>query len=150
MYCKIMIAKTAILPFLHLHVDPMICKNHAKMLRCCYIGRVLIVLRVEFPCDDAIHSKWTRAVIPKWHFVRLKGAIGAFLKHFESDCFITKEVYTFDTTYEYWETSLSFVLGTSAKRTWSIICHIPLVLFTVNVANQLYHPWDHTKTTENV
>ena len=86
MYCKIIITKTAILPFLHLHVDPMICKNHAKcFVAAMYIGTVLIVLRVEFQCDDAIHLKWTRAVIPKRHFVRLKGAIGAFLKHFESD-----------------------------------------------------------------
>lgn len=44
----------------------------------------------EFPCDDAMRSKWTRAV--KLQRVGWKGPTSASLlcsKHFEPDCFIT-------------------------------------------------------------
>ena len=69
------------------------------------LGAVLIVWRAEFLRDDTIHSKWTKAVITNLQCVRWKGTIGASLKHFESDCFITEGVYAFDTTYECREVS---------------------------------------------
>ena len=41
----------------------------------------------------------------KLQHVRWKGTTGAYLKHFESDLFITEGLCAFDTTYEYRETS---------------------------------------------
>ena len=69
------------------------------------LGAVLKVWRVEFPRDDAIHWKWTRAVLTKLQLVRCKEATGASLKHFESGSFATEGVCTFDTTNEYMEAS---------------------------------------------
>ena len=48
--------------------------------------------RAEFPRDDAIHSKWTRAVITKLQHMRWKETMGASLKHFELGCLITEGV----------------------------------------------------------
>ena len=104
MYCTI-IAKIAILPFFHLHVDLKTRISHKDALL--LPGAVLIMWKVKFPRDDAIHSKWTKtkAITMKLQRVRWKGTIETSLKHFESDCFITKGAYTFDTTtYEYEET----------------------------------------------
>ena len=56
--------------------------------------------RAEFPCDDAVYSKWTRAVITKLQHMKWKETIGASLKHFESGCLITERVCTFDTRYK--------------------------------------------------
>ena len=64
-----------------------------------------MVWSVEFPRNDATHSKWTGAVMMKLQRVRYKGTIGASLKHFELDCFITEGAYAFDTPYEYKEAS---------------------------------------------
>ena len=83
-----MIAKTAILPIFHLYVDQLVCTSHAVVL----LGAILVVWRAEFPRDDVIHLKWTRAVITKLQRVRFKGAIGASLKLFE---FVTEGVYSF-------------------------------------------------------
>ena len=69
------------------------------------LGAVLKVQRVEFPCDDAVHGKWTRAIITKLQLVKWKEATGASLKHFESRCFATEGVCTFDATNEYMEAS---------------------------------------------
>ena len=52
-----------------------------------------------------IHWKCARAIITKLQFVRWKEAIGASLKHFESGCFATEGVCTFDMTNEYMEAS---------------------------------------------
>ena len=69
------------------------------------VRRILKVRRVEFPRDDAVHWKWTRAIITKLQLVRWKEATGTSLKHFESRCFATEGVCTFDTTNEYMEAS---------------------------------------------
>ena len=75
----------------------------------------MVVRRVELPCDDAMHSKWTRAVTMKLHRVRWKGTIGASLKHFVSDCSITEGIYAFDTTFKYREASKA----SFKAKTWS-------------------------------
>ena len=103
MYCKI-IAKTKILPFF-----PPSHRSNGLYKPCqdalLLLGAVLKVWRVEFPRDYAVHWKWTRAIITKLQLVRWKEATGASLKHFESSCFATEGVCTFDTTNEYMEAS---------------------------------------------
>ena len=102
MYCKI-IAKIEILPFSPSRRSNGLYKpcQDAVLL----LGTVLKVWRVEFPRDDATHWKWTRAIITKLQLVRWKEATGASLKHFESGCYDTEGVCTFNTTNEYMEAS---------------------------------------------
>ena len=68
------------------------------MPSCCGAARRYI--NSEFPYNDAIHLKWTRAIMMELWW---KGTIEALLKHFESDFFVVEEVYTIETTYEYRE-----------------------------------------------
>ena len=75
---------------------------------------VLKVWRVEFPQDDAVHWEWTRAIITKLQLVKWKEATGACLKHFESRCFATEGVCTFDMTNEYMEASKASI-GAQAR-----------------------------------
>ena len=67
MYCKI-IVKTEILPFFTSRRSNGLHKpcQDAELL----LGAVLKVRRVEFPRDDAIHWKLTRAVLTKLQLVR--------------------------------------------------------------------------------
>ena len=81
------------------------------------LGTALKVRRVEFPRDDAIHWKWTRAIITKLQLVRWKEATGASLKHFESRCFATEVVCIFDTTNEYMEASKASIGAQARSRT---------------------------------
>ena len=102
MYCKI-IAKTEIYlfsPSRRSNGSYKPCQDALLLL-----GAVLKVRRVEFPRDDAVHWKWTRAIITKLQHVRWKETTGASLKHFESCCFATEGVCTFDTTNKYMEAS---------------------------------------------
>ena len=87
------------------------------------LGAVLKVWRVEFSRDDAVHWKWTMAIIMKLQLVRWKEATGASPKHFESGCFATEGVCTFDTTNEYMEASKASI-GAQARSG-------PGVLFTL-------------------
>ena len=64
-----------------------------------------MVWKAEFPHDDAILSKWTRAVITKLQRARWKETTGGSLRHFESGCFITEGVCTYDMRYECREAS---------------------------------------------
>ena len=101
-----MIAKTEILHFSPSRLSNGLYKpcQDAVLL----LGAVLKVQIVEFPRDDAVHWKWTRAIITKLQVVRWKEATGASPEHFELrclTCFATEGVCTFDTTNEYMEAS---------------------------------------------
>ena len=115
MYCKI-IEKIEMLPFLLpsrrsnglykpcqdavLLLDDVLLLD-AVLLLCA----VLKVWRIEFPCDDTVHSKWIRIVITKLQQVRWKKSNRSLPKAFLVGCFVIEGVCTFDTTSEYMEAS---------------------------------------------